>query len=190
MKLHFNLIAPFYEKVIGLNSKTDWRALLEIKQVGVLLDAGAGTGRVSKIIQKLHPEMKIILADESAGMLKEAMKSGSFSAVLCQTENLPFKMGTFSRIVMVDALHHVKSHRGTVNELWRVLGDEGMGVIEEPDIDQLPVKLLAIGEKLLLMRSMFLSSHSIKKLLPNSAIIDVQFSNANFWLRFRKNQSV
>lgn len=190
MKFHFNLIAPFYEKFIGLNSTTDWCALLEIEQPGLLLDAGAGTGRVSKIIQKLHPEMKIILADESAGMLKEAMKSGSFSAVLCQTENLPFKMDTFSRIVMVDALHHVKNHSRTLNELWRVLSTGGMTVIEEPDIDKIAVKVLAVVEKLLLMRSKFMSSKVIKKLLPQSAIIDVVFSSSNFWLRFRKDQSV
>jgi len=190
MKLHFNLIAPFYDKFIGLNTTTDWRTLLEIKQPGLLLDAGAGTGRVSKIIQRLHPEMKIILADESAGMLKEAMKSISFSAVICQTENLPFKEEVFSRIVMVDALHHVKNHSGTINELWRVLTTGGMTVIEEPDIDKVPVKLLAVAEKVLLMRSKFLSSKAIKKLLPNSAIIDVVFSNINFWLCFKKNHSV
>ena len=42
MKYHFDLIAPFYEKFIGLNSTTDWCALLEIEQPGLLLDAGAG----------------------------------------------------------------------------------------------------------------------------------------------------
>lgn len=190
MKFHFNLIAPLYEKVFGQNLATDWSTLLDIKHPGILLDAGGGTGRISKVILKLHPDMRVVVADESAGMLKEAARTNLFHTVLCKTEDLPFKQEGFSRIVMVDAFHHVKDHRKTLNEMWRVLDQDGLAVIEEPDIQKPFVMLLAAAEKLLLMRSKFLSSQAIKKLLPVSAIIDVTETNSNFWFRFRKSSSV
>ena len=58
---------------------------------------------------------------------------------------------------MVDALHHVINHGQTAREMYRVLKPGGRIVIEEPDIRSFYVKLIAVAEKLLLMRSHFLS---------------------------------
>ncbi len=69
---------------------------------------------------------------------------------------------------MVDALHHVLDSRQTAGELWRVLKAGGKIVIEEPDIRKFAVKLVAIAEKLLLMRSHFLSASAIEQLISLS----------------------
>ena len=69
-----------------------------------------------------------------------------------------FKDKSFDRVIMVDALHHVKDYRITIHELWRVLMPGGRIVIEEPDIQTFPVKLMALVEKIALMRSHFISS--------------------------------
>ena len=58
---------------------------------------------------------------------------------------------------MVDALHHVIHQGQTAREMYRVLKPGGRIVIEEPDIRKFGVKLIAVAEKLLLMRSHFLS---------------------------------
>ena len=62
---------------------------------------------------------------------------------------------------MIDALHHVCDQQQTANELWRVLKPGGRIIIEEPDIHHWAVKLVALGEKLALMRSHFLDSEGI-----------------------------
>ena len=62
---------------------------------------------------------------------------------------------------MVDALHHVYNQRESVFELWRLLVTGGKLLIIEPDIKQFAIKLIALGEKLLLMRSHFLSGEQI-----------------------------
>jgi demethylmenaquinone methyltransferase/2-methoxy-6-polyprenyl-1,4-benzoquinol methylase len=51
----------------------------------------------------------------------------------------------------------VISQAETASELWRVLQPGGRIVIEEPDVRTWAVKLVALGEKLALMRSHFLS---------------------------------
>ena len=67
---------------------------------------------------------------------------------------------------MVDALHHVLDSRQTAGELWRVLKAGGKIVIEEPDIRKFAVKLVSLAEKLLLMRSHFLTASAIQNLFP------------------------
>ena len=51
--------------------------------------------------------------------------------------------------------------------MFRVLKPGGLLVIEEPDIRTFGVKLIAIAEKLLLMRSHFLAPEEITNLFPN-----------------------
>src|SRR3970040_1698460 len=130
-------------------------ALAALPVSGALLDAGGGTGRVAQFMSgKANP---IVVADLSCKMLSEARQKDGLRPVCSHTEKLPFPDETFARIIMVDALHHVCDQRGTVGELWRTLQPGGRLVIEEPDLRLFGVKLLAIAEKLALMRSHFLS---------------------------------
>ena len=51
--------------------------------------------------------------------------------------------------------------------MWRVLKPGGRIIIEEPDIHHWAVKLIALGEKLALMRSHFLDADEILKLFTD-----------------------
>jgi demethylmenaquinone methyltransferase/2-methoxy-6-polyprenyl-1,4-benzoquinol methylase len=114
-------------------------------------------------------------------MLAEARQK-NLPAVSTQTECLPFPDGTFDRVLMVDALHHVLNQAETIRELYRVLKLGGMLVIEEPDIRTFPVKLIAVAEKLALMRSHFLSPSQIARLLPSEAKIRIESQENTAWI--------
>jgi demethylmenaquinone methyltransferase/2-methoxy-6-polyprenyl-1,4-benzoquinol methylase len=94
-------------------------------------------------------------------MLQEANKKEGLNPVCSHTELLPFPAGYFDRVIMVDALHHVCDQKETARELWRVLKPGGLIIIEEPDIRNLSVKLVALGEKVAFMRSHFLAPAEI-----------------------------
>jgi demethylmenaquinone methyltransferase/2-methoxy-6-polyprenyl-1,4-benzoquinol methylase len=90
---------------------------------------------------------------------------------------------TFDRIIMVDALHHVFNQLQTVAELWRVLVPGGRIVIIEPDIQKLAAQLIAIGEKLLFMRSHFLSAGKMAALFgEQSDRVQIISSGFNVWV--------
>jgi demethylmenaquinone methyltransferase/2-methoxy-6-polyprenyl-1,4-benzoquinol methylase len=88
---------------------------------------------------------------------------------------------------MVDALHHVYHQGQTACEMYRVLKPGGRIVIEEPDIRKFGVKLIAVAEKLLLMRSHFLAPQKIVDLFSfDSAKANIHATEGNAWVVIEK----
>jgi demethylmenaquinone methyltransferase/2-methoxy-6-polyprenyl-1,4-benzoquinol methylase len=83
---------------------------------------------------------------------------------------------------MVDALHHVISQTETVHELYRVLKPDGRLVIEEPDLRTFAVKMIAVAEKLALMRSHFLGPQQIADLFPPGASVSIIAEENTAWV--------
>jgi ubiquinone/menaquinone biosynthesis C-methylase UbiE len=173
---HFDFLAPYYDRFLKPDDPSRIGARLKLPVSGRLLDAAGGTGG------KSHPLLGmlsgIVVADSSMGMLHEAGKKAGLKTVCAETEQLPFIDGSFNRIMMVDALHHVSDYRATAKELWRLLKLGGLIVIEEPDIKAFPVKLIAAFEKLALMRSHFKSPQQVAEAFDHpDASVSIEFEN-------------
>jgi ubiquinone/menaquinone biosynthesis C-methylase UbiE len=180
---HFDILAPIYDRAIPFSQLEAMLKIAELPVDGILLDAGGGTGRVSA---GLRPYVRgAFVVDFSSGMLAQAREKG-LMAVQSPAEKLPFGEGTFERIIMVDALHHVHEQAKTIAELWRVLKAGGCLVIEEPDVRTWQVKILAIVEKLALMRSHFISPPAIAGLFPVEARIVIETEGYGAWIIVRK----
>ena len=184
---HFGSLAPVYDRLIKPKAPEYLWNLLQLPTDGLLLDAGGGTGRVAQFM--LKKSAGVILVDLSMEMLKESREKGDFLRVCSHTEGFPFPNESFSRILMVDALHHVCDQRQTALELWRVLEPGGYLVIEEPDLRTFSVKLVAIAEKLALMRSHFLSPPDIAALFdfPQADVcVETEHNGFNAWVIVQK----
>ena len=154
---HFDLIARFYDRVFHFLGPERLMSLLQPQPSECILDIGGGTGRVS---QTFGDDYVVVVCDPSWGMLREARQK-QMIACCGLAEHLPFVDGAFDRIVMVDTFHHLHDQQAAAKETLRVLRPGGRLVIEEPDIRRWAVKWVALGERLLLMRSRF---HSIADL--------------------------
>jgi len=160
---HFGMIAGLYNRIKYV-APAELIEFLGLPFDGLLLDAGGGTGRVS---EGLRPYLKlVVVADPSRKMLIHAIGKG-IAATCTPAENLPFTNESFDRIIIVDAIHHVDDQRKTMTELLRILTQGGRLVIIEPDIHKIPIKFIAIGEKILFMQSHFLTSEKIHKFYSN-----------------------
>lgn len=185
VKDDFRDVARFYEKVIHARHDNPWIESIKSRNVGNLMDLGGGTGRV---LETFYPEIPLLfLADFSLPMLKAAQQKRKFNETCCLVEFLPYKDESFDAIIMVDAFHHLVHQQLVVAESLRVLNPGGILIIEEPDIAKFTIKLIALGEKLLGMRSRFYRIEEIENML-NGFHVKVErykYSN-NFYLMIQK----
>jgi demethylmenaquinone methyltransferase/2-methoxy-6-polyprenyl-1,4-benzoquinol methylase len=158
---HFAWIAPLYDRIFEFLDPTRLIALLEPGPSHRLLDVGGGTGRVTTA---LVPHVRqACIVDVSLGMLAQAQDKG-LCAYQAVAEGLPFADESFDRILIVDAFHHFHDWPRAAVELVRVLRPGGRLVIEELNIRHWSTKLIALGERLLLMRSRFYAPADLARL--------------------------
>ncbi len=164
---HFRWLAPIYDRVIPPPDPERLRQVLQLPISGALLDAGGGTGRVAQQLRSLVG--KLVVADESIAMLRQAQEK-ELRGVASTAERLPFGDGSFERVLVVDALHHFAHQQQAIHELTRVLAPGGLLVIQEPDLYHPLVKLVALGEKITLMRSHFDYPEQIAQMMTNAGL--------------------
>jgi len=180
---HFGLIAPLFSRAEYTRLETMFEQAC-LPTPGRVLDAGGGTGRVASAIREHAGD--VVVADPSLGMLRQADKT-RLKITCSNSESLPFLDESFERVIMVDALHHVIHQGQTASEMYRVLKPGGRIVIEEPNIRTFGVKMIAVAEKLLLMRSHFLSPEKIADLFSfDSAQASIHTEAGNAWVVVKK----
>jgi demethylmenaquinone methyltransferase/2-methoxy-6-polyprenyl-1,4-benzoquinol methylase len=161
----FDWIAPLYDRIFHFSDPAKLLTLLAMAPHHRLLDVGGGTGRVTNSLTGFVEHACVV--DVSWGMLVEARAKG-LCAYQSIAERLPFPDQAFDRILIVDAFHHFQDWPRATTELLRVLRPGGRIVIEEPDIRNGPVKLIALAERLLLMRSRFYAPADLAHLFQSA----------------------
>jgi demethylmenaquinone methyltransferase/2-methoxy-6-polyprenyl-1,4-benzoquinol methylase len=177
---HFNLIAGFYNKVSTFSTNQALLDALDLPTEGILLDAGGGTGRVAEAMSGYTRHA--LVADVSPGMMSYAVQK-DIPCIYTPVETLSLASNSIARIIMMDALHHVRDQSAAARELFRVLQPGGTCLIIEPDIRKVGVKVIALMEKLLLMRSRFLDGDGIVELFSCApASVEVKYFDKNVWV--------
>jgi ubiquinone/menaquinone biosynthesis C-methylase UbiE len=177
----FGLFAPWYDRVIPFTHKQRLVSMINLPVAGRLLDVGGGTGRIA---QGLAGEVSmVVVADVSIGMLRQAAGKTGLHRVRSWGEQLPFPSNFFERVIMVDAFHHMAEQEEVAREMWRVLKPQGRIVIEEPDIRSWGTWLIAVSEKISLMRSHFVSPPNIAKQYHSAAAkVSISTENGTAWV--------
>jgi demethylmenaquinone methyltransferase/2-methoxy-6-polyprenyl-1,4-benzoquinol methylase len=156
----FDWLGPFYDHIFGTKDTAAFDEPLALPANGWLLDLGGGTGRSSDgLAGKVD---QLVLCDLSMPMLRKASTKDHHHRVQASATHLPFAEGAFNRILVVDALHHMPEQHATTGEMVRTLKSGGRLLIEEPDIRLFAVKLIALMEKVLMMKSYFHTPDEIK----------------------------
>lgn len=174
----FDLLAPVYDRVIKPREPEEFAELLGLPTDGWLLDVGGGTGRVSSTLTSMVG--KLVLCDLSLPMMMEAKNKDMPCLVQGSSHLLPFPSNFFERVLVVDALHHFSDQQGAIKDLIRVLKPGGRLLIEEPDIRKTTVKVVALMEKMALMKSHFYTPNEIVGMVRRTGYAAEQSSDGEF----------
>lgn len=190
MRDDFKLIARIYDHVIKPRQEISWRRIIcEMDSTSILLDVGGGTGRIADAMDNCFE--RIVIYDVSLPMLKESKNKNTKIVGICgKVENLALQMNFFDAVIMVDTLHHVENHQKAISSILNVLKPGGIFILEEPDIRKFPVKLIAVMEKMLFMRSHFIKPEVVKKWIdPKDFSAKLIEEDNNYYFIIKKNNS-
>ncbi len=128
----FGDLPDWYETEVGraFSSATEPLLvdLIEAQQGERWLDAGAGTGRLARLLAALGAE--VVAAEHDPGLLAlAAARDPTITTVLADIENLPFEDESFDGATCVTVLEFVVDPAAALVELARVLSDEGPLVV-------------------------------------------------------------
>lgn len=157
---HFDAIAHLYDRLIRPRADDPLPGILAAQPSDFVLDIGGGTGRRAQALA--GDGARVVVCDFSPRMARQAQGKG-LAAAVGSVLRLPFPDDVAERVLVVDAFHHFVQPSAALaqplaaTELLRVLKPGGRLVVEEPDIRRSGVKLIALMERVLLMRSRFLT---------------------------------
>lgn len=179
MNKHFDILAPFYTKIIKPQKPEKLLSFLP-EQYESILDLGGGSGRIAEYL--LEKASRLFLIDVSMPMLKQ-VKNGDIYIINASADTLPFPNASISAIVLVDSFHHMPNQHRVLQEIMRIKTPGGKIIIEEPDIRSPIIKMLAMTEKMLLMRSKFWNPDTIRdSLVKLGATATIHAENNIAWI--------
>src|SRR3989344_3545652 len=97
----------------------------------IILDIGCGRAKLFHLINKISPITKMIGVDINEDIIKLKIKNASF-IVIKLNEQLPFKEEYFDEIFALDCLEHIDKLEFELDQIKRVLKNNGSLIISGP----------------------------------------------------------
>ncbi len=137
----FASIAGSYDPLntlLSFGADTWWRRQavkgLTLSQSGLVLDACAGTMRLGKDLLRRWPQVRVVALDFSLEMLGRGARRArhaSIAPVCGDAEELPFQDRAFAGVIVGFGLRNLADPQRGIEELFRVLKQEGRAVVLE-----------------------------------------------------------
>lgn len=168
-KTGYDLASSTYDKKLSyLNSfeKNQVLPILGDLKNKTVLDVGAGTGRLSIMLEQA--QAKVTALDVSEGMLKILhQKNKRIITVIGEAESLPFEDNSFDIITAAFLIVHLKNPKLFFDEAYRVLKDGGQLLVT--NINQKDPPVVSTKEGDIVIESYYHRPEAIREMLADLA---------------------
>jgi len=113
--------------------------MLRFKKTGKLLDVGAGVGILLSVAAKKGFEVKGVEVSEWASAF--ARNEKGLDIITGKLEAANFKKESFDVVVINHALEHIEDPKGSLNEIYKILKEDGLLVIGVPNAGSIMAKI-------------------------------------------------
>ena len=108
----------------------NWLSLLDSsREIGLILDLGAGDGRNSRFLRDVYPHAQLVALDVSPIRCARCRQFVDHAPVCGNGMALPFSSQSFDMIVSTQVIEHVPDDQAFVGEVKRVLTPGGLCVV-------------------------------------------------------------
>ncbi len=163
----FDLIAPVYERLahpLVVGSPAHVLELLQLQGTEKILDVGAGTGALARLIVE-RKRCEVTVLDASQRMLDQIPHHPRIHKVHGPANSLPFHAESFDLVVCTTAFHWLTPHQATLSAMRRVLKPGGRLYLQDFDKAGLMGPLLTRSEELFKQGAEYLSRQELEPLL-------------------------
>lgn len=105
----------------------------------LILDLATGSGDLAREVQKHCPQAKVLGADFSLPMMREAQAHQFHQLVAADGTQLPFQNGAFDALTVAFGLRNMASWPGALGEMSRVLQPQGRLYVLDFSLPTLPI---------------------------------------------------
>lgn len=134
--------------------RTLWQVIATpVQSASLVLDAGCGDGVLSVLMALWQPQQRIIAMDISEEAVKRAKEAAiaagvadRLAFVVGDAELMPFKDNSIPAVVSCHVLEHLPDFDRGVQEIHRVLQENGIGVIGLPTCLNISAMVLLGGD--------------------------------------------
>lgn len=153
---------------------------MELKGDEIVLDVGAGTGRLG---MKIAPRCRsVTLVDESPRMLRRAKPMPNLKTIVGNIHKVTLPDRHFDLVVVSDVIHHLQRPHTLFSLLWKTLKDQGRLLILDYSPSSWTTRLLARFEHRLFGKLQFFSLQEMERSMIPWFQIEKTFTEKSLYL--------
>lgn len=168
-----------FMKFWGLYREEEILDLLNLRGDEIIVDLGGGTGHLASYLADHCKQIYIL--DQSAKMLSHVPVKPNLKTVLGNVLHTCFADQTADIVVLSDVFHHIKEQEQLIDEVKRILNQNGKLLIHDFNIESLRTKVLNLFEYVMFGKLYFRNLRYVEELFRSKGLIIDQKIDKGFY---------
>jgi len=169
-----------FMKLFDFNKMNEIKNILELRGDEVVVDIGGGTGNLGEYLSESCQVVYVL--DESKGMLSKVKANTKVVPVLGDALYTTFDSSSVDVVTIVDVLHHIENQPRLIEEIYRILKEDGKLLILDFEKRHIKTKILRAFEYILFGKLYFRTREEVINLIINEFTITKFIDNKYYFI--------